>query len=473
MRTCHRVESAFGPIQIKEGNKPEKKGEIMDECLEGYVVQQELSSLEKPLFDVGSKKKGHYPKTVIISGSEQFFQFRRRDILERSKEFPLVGGKDIYYWGILSEKGVHPTDSIHYSPNKEDKNKMKGLEVPNEVASYYGLVEGDKIELCIDKANKIVYISSVNDCNDPKIFRSWPADLSQFQSDYPKEPLPLEKYGEFVLRVLTLLAPFGKGGAFWLIGGGGCGKTWILVKILEACLKLSSEDAGIYVLMGYVGDRPEDAAQYEDVFKRITNGRGQMHKAPWNTSPDTQVDVTKFVMKRAQRLTATGLHVIVCFDAISRTVAAHTASSYSDGEGGMISGGIRRQSLTDMIAMQFGTHGSFDGNRSLTIIGSVLSALDNKKTSEAVVDQETSDSSTTAMCRLLRIPTLERPWVSVNEGETYTRYPDGKDFRSEAQRKEMEKVKELMRGKLPGSRSSEDAHKTLLQYARDHPLPEY
>jgi len=138
----------------------------------------------------------------------------------------------------------------------------------------------------------------------------------------------------------------------------------------------------------------------------------------------------------------------------------------------MIGGGIYRQSLTDMIALLFGTHGSYGKDRSLTIIGTVLSSSDTKKTSESAVDQETSDSSTTGICRLVKIPTLRRPWVSVNEAETFTRFPDGRDFRSAKQKAEMAYVLKWIR-EDSGSRIAEEAHKRLLGYVRDNPLPKY
>ena len=435
----------------------------------GLVLQQELSSVERPLYNLGKKSADNYPKTIIVHSTDQFFEFGRHDLFERSKVYPLVHGENTYYWGTLTEKGVKATKNIHYSKDGED---MWGLEIPPDVASYYKLTEGDEAGVVVDHSAKIVFISSVNGSQDPNVFRAWPQNLSGFQSDYPKKPLPVEKYGDFDLRVMTLLAPIGLGSSYWIIAPGGSGKTWLLVKLLDACLKLSKEDDSIYVCMGYVGDRPEDASQYLEVFDRNKRGHGIFHQAPWNTNPNAQVDVAKFVMKRAHRMVAIGKHVIVLIDSISRTVAAHTASSYANGEGGMIGGGIYRQSLTDMIALQFGTHGSFDEKRSLTIIGTVLSSSDTKKTSESAVDQETSDSSTTGICRLVKIPTLERPWLSVNEAETYTRFPDGRDFRSEAQKKEMAQVKQLMRAGS-GNTNSYEAHTRLLEYARKNSLPSY
>ncbi|HAI62650.1 MAG: hypothetical protein UU64_C0002G0046 [candidate division WWE3 bacterium GW2011_GWF2_41_45] len=435
----------------------------------GLILQEELSSSEKPLYEVGKKSDTKFPRTIIVYSTDQYLNFSRADLFDGSKKYGLVRGDDTYYWGILTEKGVRPTQNIHYS---KDGVGMYGLEVPKEVASYYRLTEGDQIDIEKDDITKIVYISSVNNERDPKVFRAWPTDLSGFQSEYPKKPLPVEKFGDPDLRAITLLAPIGLGAAYWVIAPGGAGKTWLLAKILEACLLLSLEMDNLYILMGYVGDRPEDAALYIEIFNKYKRAKGAFHKAPWNTLPDAQVDVTNFVMRRARRMTAIGRNVIVLFDSMSRTVAVHTASSYADGDGGMISGGIKRGSLTEMIALQFGTHGYFDENRSLTIIGTVLSSSDTKKTSESAVDQETSDSSTTAICRLVKIPTLERPWISVNEAETNTRYPNGHDFRSEKQKQEMAAVRATMRDREGGT-SSYIAHGRLIDYVRKHPLPSY
>ncbi len=466
------------PIPIREGKINPEKGDEMKKRLEGFILQKELTSLEKPLYKPAKNRRNSneepkYPATVAIHDPSIFLEFSKPVILTRSKEFALVGGTETYYWGISTPYGVQmtPKKDIHYT-NSKDRSGMRGLEIPEYVSAYYGLTEGDRVEFGISE--NIVFIKSVNGCEDPKVFREWKPDLSEFQSDYPLEPLMIEKFGDFDLRVVTLMAPIGLGSSYWFIAPGGSGKTWILVKVYDACLKLSLEDERLYILMAYIGDRPEDAAQYREVLEKYKDKgvRAEIYKAPWDTNPDTQVDLTGFVMKRAQRLTAIGYHVVVLFDAISRTVAAHTASHYADKDSGMISGGLYRDSITEMIAKKFGTHGSYGASRSLTIIGTVLSASDNKKTSESVVDQETSDSSTTGICRLVKIPTLQRPWISVNESETYTRFPDGRDFRSEDQRKEMETVKKKMREDV-GSRDSSKAHEILLKYAKDNPLPKY
>ncbi len=437
--------------------------------MEGYVLQQEFSPREVPLYPKSGRFT--YPKTVIIPDSPMLVAFRKWDLLERSTGYYLVDDNegDEYYWGVLTERGIEKTEFLHFSPNRRDSF---GLEVPPKVASFYQLKEGDQVGIAIDRVKKLVVIVSVNGCQDPKVFTGWPPDLSGFQSDYPLVSLPVEKYGDFDLRVMTLLAPIGLGSSYWIIAPGGTGKTWLLVKIFDACLRLTREIKDLYVMMGYVGDRPEDAAQYLRVLEDYKCPHAEFHQAPWDTKPEAQVDVARLIMNRARRLTATGKHVVVLFDSISRIVAAHTASSYVDKESGMIPGGIYRDSLTQIIALMFGTHGSFGYDRSLTIIGTVLAAGETKRTSESAVDQETSDSSTTGVLRLVRIPTLERPWTSVNEGETYTRFPYGKDFRSEEQRREMEQVKREMRTGM-GNTNSYEAHQRLLKYARKNQYPNY
>ena len=86
----------------------------------GLVLQQELSSVEKPLYDyMGNKKNvNNYPKTIIIPNTDQFFGFGRHDLFERSKDYALVHGEDTYYWGNLTEKGLKRTGVVHYSKNE-------------------------------------------------------------------------------------------------------------------------------------------------------------------------------------------------------------------------------------------------------------------------------------------------------------------------------------------------------------------
>ncbi|GIW70042.1 MAG: hypothetical protein KatS3mg101_0789 [Patescibacteria group bacterium] len=284
--------------------------------MEAFVLQQELTPYEKPLYKIDTGyEKGivTYPKTVLIPDTRALVNAGRDQILSRSRNYAVATTGEVLYWGMLTKQGIIRTPYIHYmlpkgetgESNIEPSSQVYGLEVPTQIAAYYGLCEGDQVGLAVS-LDGLVVITSVNGVQDPAIFRRWPKDLSAFQSDYPMYPLPIEKYGDFDLRVITLLAPIGLGSSYWIIAPGGAGKTWILVKMFDACLKLSREIDKLYVIMCYVGDRPEDASQYLDILDKNPNTAGEFHQAPWDTHPNAQVDVATFVMNRARRLTATG-----------------------------------------------------------------------------------------------------------------------------------------------------------------------
>lgn len=435
-----------------------------------YILQKDVLQFEKPLYLLPDESNQVRPECVLVPDLRVLREFSRNDIFAKSKDQFVSGFKDqiTIWWGLRDGNGnikVLKNEIPHYSPDHTEKT---GLVIPKTVVDYYNLSEGDRVEFSVDQVKQAIVIDKVNGFSDIQIIRLW-KNVQFLQSDYPKKPLPIEKFGNLDLRAITLLAPIGLGQSYWIIAPGNSGKTWIMVEVLKACVQLLPEIPNLHVIIGYVGDRPEDAPQYGNVVTDIKNPRVEFYQSPWSDQPINQVEMTKFIINRARRLTSMGKHVVLLFDSISRVVSADTNSKEGgSGNGGMIKGGIYRSSLSNVIQGFFGIHGYFDEDKSLTIIGTVLSSTEDS--SESVVDTETSATSTTAILRLLNIPTLEYPKISINSNATYTRFPLDRDFRSEAQVQEMntvyKKIWEL------GSRA-EAAHKELLKYCKDNPLPKY
>jgi transcription termination factor Rho len=444
-----------------------------------YVLQENIQEDDQPLYDDGTAA---VPKTVLIPSPDKLRKRTRLNILHKSRDFSVFHIMDpkhlpteVYTWASITPVGLVDFKKIHYSPSKE---QVWGMELPPEIVTNWGIVEGDEVTIMVDSRRNLVIVTSVNGETDPRKTLNWPHFFS-LQPDSPKRPLPVEKYGDFDLRVITLLAPLAIGQGYWIIAPGNSGKTWIEKKILAALMRLTEEDESLHIIFAYVGDRPADFPGYKEITDRAHHNRVEVYQSPWTDKPASQVSMTQFVVRRARRLASMGKNVVLLFDSISRTVAVHTGLE-EDKKGGMVPGGIYWESIFEMIPQLLGAYGWYNENSSLTIIGTVLSAEDSSNSAEAAVDREATNSTPNATLRLVKNPTLKYPRVSVDRTATAARYPDGRDFRTDAQKREMKLVEEIMWAPLEKDRMlngkpqfAEAAHDRLIRYCQENPLPQY
>lgn len=452
-----------------------------------YAVQIE-TPVAQPLYPNGTVA---VPRTVLIPSAEILRSVSRDKLFRDSRNFSvfhLMGGQlpeERYNWGDRTS-GLADLGEAHFDPNVNQS--AWGLEVPGDVIYNWGLKEGDEVILAVSKPHRLVFIASVNGQQDPMVCQKWP-DFDGLQADYPKCPLPVEKYGDPDLRVVTLLAPVGKGQGYFIAAPGGAGKSWLLAKFFRELAKLTVEDETLHVICGFVGDRPADFPVYERIAQSSGTNRVELYQSNWADDPKCQVSMARFIAKRAHRLVTTGKNVVLLFDSISRAVTVH--SSLSDRQGSIVPGGVYWESIFQMIPQLLGKYGYFNDRMSLTLIGTVLAGSDDIRTIERVVFQETANSIPSGICTLMSNPTLDRPRVSVNGISTFTRYPLGSDFRTSSQAWEMAAVQELMWAPFQVVDESgnpvldkqekpiikppwaELAHKRLIEYAEKHPVPAY
>ncbi len=354
------------------------------------------------------------------------------------------------------------------------------LVVSPQVVAKWNLAEGDLVELNQESADSII---SVNGCNNPNTVANWPMIAGEAEdvrdtrtylsAQYPIRPLRVEKFGSLSLRVLTLLAPIGKGQSIYLAAPGGSGKTTILLDLWEALLRLTLEDSNLYPIVLHLGERSEDFTDYQRVWDKVNPARGEKYTSPREDPLHIQVQIFEFVIKRARRLAQAGYDVVFICDSVTRAVMAHSRSTVVAAEGGMISGGIYTSSI-QYVAELLGVAGDF-GDRSLTMVSSVLLAAKDKKSSEAAFTEETMDSGTTCKWVLTGMPMAPYPKVDVSQ----TRTRRIERFATQAQQAEIESVN--ARIWATGGEKSADgqkdnslaAHRRLVEYAQKNPNPIY
>ncbi|MFA6512499.1 MAG: hypothetical protein WCV86_05260 [Patescibacteria group bacterium] len=432
-----------------------------------YVMQDTSTTRDKRILYSNPGEDPEPTSVLVQDPGRTLREFTRREIFSKSKTIGLQTRPDqVIWWGL--KYGKEPIEALrnitpHYSPSGGS-----GLVIPEQVIKHWGLREGDQVGFAVDSKSQTLLILSVNGIENPETARVRP-NIRRVQSEYPRMPLPIEKFGDSDLRAITLLSPIGLGSSHWLIAPGGAGKTWLVVKMVKASIQLLQEIEKLHIIVAFIGDRPEDGAQYLHAIEGASADRVEFYQSPWSDPPANQTGMTKFVTRRYESLIASGKHVVLFFDSITRAVSADTAANNTTDTGGMLKGGILRSSVINVIQGQFGVHGYFpELDASGTQINTALAGTEIS--SEAVVEQETSGSSTTGITRLLNNPMLKFPKVSVDSSQTYTRQPDGWDFRSEEQRKEMAAVWAILWDKFP---RAEEAQRRLVDYVFMNANPKY
>jgi len=340
------------------------------------------------------------------------------------------------------------------------------LIVSPAVVEKWGLKEGDIVQLSDQNPDSIV---AVNGENDPGISRFWPLISGIKEQDdsrellhaaYPERLLPVDQFGDLSMKALTLLAPIGKGQSLYLAAPGGAGKTTVLLSLWEALLRLTHEDDKLYPIVLHLGERGEDFTDFMEVWGRYPPKNGETYSAPRSDPLHIQLQLFEFVIKRARRLTQMGYDVVLIIDSVTRAVMAHSRSSEIDANGGMIAGGLHTSSIS-FVSQLLGVAGDF-GDRSLTIVSSVLAAAKGKKTSEAAFTDETMDSASTAAWVLGYYPMLPRPWIDVSTSRTrrFDRFTTP----------EHQEAMEALYGEMwkPGNNALA-AHKVLLEHVQGNP----
>lgn len=344
-----------------------------------------------------------------------------------------------------------------------NENPEHNLIVSQAVVEKWGLAEGDIVQLSDDRPDSIV---AVNGESDPGISRLWPLisgikqkkdPRNMLNASYPETIIPIDRFGDPTMRALSLLAPIGLGQSLYLAAPGGSGKTTVLLSLWEALLKLSHEQSNLYPIVLHLGERSEDFTDFMKVWQDNAPAQGETYSADRGRPLHIQVQVFDFVIKRARRLTQMGYDVILIVDSVTRAVMAHSRSTEVGANGGMISGGVHTSSI-NYVSQMLGVAGNF-GDRSLTIVSSVLAAAKGKKTSEAAFTDETMDSASTAAWVLGYYPMLPRPWIDVSASRT-------RRFDRFTTREHQEEMEALYGKMWKTGNNALAAHKVLLEHVQ-------
>lgn len=222
---------------------------------------------------------------------------------------------------------------------------------PKESERYWGLLQVDKING--------VKADVVRQQNRPKFKTLTPV--------YPDERVVLEIGKDpLSLRIIDMVAPIGKGQRSLIVSPPKAGKTTLLKDIASG---VATNNPEIHLMAVLVGERPEEVTDIRRHLAKITDNRAEVAASNFDESAQDQCRVAELALERAKRLVEMGGNVVILLDSITRLARAYNLAMPTSGR--TLSGGFDPAALFPPKQF-FGAARNFEGQGSLTIIGTAL-----------------------------------------------------------------------------------------------------
>lgn len=165
---------------------------------------------------------------------------------------------------------------------------------------------------------------------------------------------------ELTMRAMDLICPIGMGQRGLIVAPPGCGKTTFLKHLCQA-VSQGTPQIKLYCLL--IDERPEEVTDFKRTIK------AQVHYSSSDQSYEHHLSIAHDLMQRAYQEVASGDHVMVVLDSLTRLARVHNAQTRSSGR--TISGGVDARAL-EVPRRIFGSARRIEGGGSLTIMSTIL-----------------------------------------------------------------------------------------------------
>ncbi|MBM3894707.1 transcription termination factor Rho [Candidatus Dependentiae bacterium] len=255
--------------------------------------------------------------------------------------------------------GFLRSHKFNYTPGPDD------IYVSPQHLRRYGLRTGDAIQGSLrrpkdgEKYFALQRIDLVN-YKDPSLSpqRTVFENLTPL---FPDEPFNLEGDPDILsTRLLSTLAPIGKGQRGLIVAPPRTGKTVLMKEIANSIIK-NHPDAKVIMLN--IDERPEEVTDLQRSVK------AEVVSSTFDEPAVRHVQVAEIVLERAKRLVETGMDVVIFLDSITRLARAYNTLAPSTGKiltGGIDAGALQRPKRF------FGAARNVEEGGSLTIIATAL-----------------------------------------------------------------------------------------------------
>jgi transcription termination factor Rho len=239
---------------------------------------------------------------------------------------------------------------------------------PSQIKKF-GLRTGDQIigfarpPQDREKYQALIRIESVCGLSpDPEILRSRP-QFEKLTPFHPTERFNLETTpDELSTRVVSLIAPIGKGQRGLIVAPPKAGKTVLLQKIAKALIQNHPE---VYLIILLIDERPEEVTE----MRRIVGDGAEVIASTFDEPPERHMQVAELVIEKAKRMVELKQDVVILLDSMTRFGRASNAVTPSTGR--VLSGGIEATALQRPKKF-FGAARNIEEGGSLTIIATAL-----------------------------------------------------------------------------------------------------
>ncbi len=210
-----------------------------------------------------------------------------------------------------------------------------------------------------EKYYSLLRVEAVNDM-DPERAKERP-HFNELVPTFPDRLFDLaEGQNNLATRLITLVAPIGRGQRGLIVSPPKAGKTMLLKQIANAIVAKYSD---VHVMILLIGERPEEVT---DMRKNV---RAEVIAATFDEPVENHTRVAELALERAKRLVEGGKDVVILLDGITRLTRSYNLAMPPSGR--TLSGGI------DSIALYppkrfFGAARNVEGNGSLTILATCL-----------------------------------------------------------------------------------------------------
>ncbi len=292
---------------------------------------------------------------------------KKEELIERILGAQAKDGGLVFVKGVLEilpeGYGFMRSAQNNYMPSWDDvyvapsQIKKFGLRTGDTIVGFARLPkEGEKYKA-------LIKMEAVNGLPaDPEKLRNRPT-FDKLTPFHPTERFNLEfDPNELSTRVVSLIAPIGKGQRGMIVAPPKAGKTVLLQKISRALIENHPE---VHLIILLIDERPEEITE----MRRIVGDGAEVIASTFDEPPERHMQVAELVIEKAKRLVELKQDVVILLDSMTRFARASNAVTPPTGR--VLSGGIEATALQRPKKF-FGAARNIEEGGSLTIIATAL-----------------------------------------------------------------------------------------------------
>jgi len=166
--------------------------------------------------------------------------------------------------------------------------------------------------------------------------------------------------GDYMMRVMDLFTPLGKGQRALITAAPRTGKTIMMQNIANTIVRNHPE---VIVIVLLIDERPEEVTDMKRTVK------AEVVSSTFDEKAERHIQVSTMVLEKAKRLVEYGHDVVILLDSITRLARAHNTVMPHSGR--ILSGGIDANALYEPKRF-FGAARNIEEGGSLSIIATAL-----------------------------------------------------------------------------------------------------